>query len=153
MVRPGFISLSPPRRAYRRIALLCAVIAAFAIAACGGSDNNDNSTDQTAASTTPTTTGGGGGAGETVNVGEVEYKLNPSDVTVKPGQVTFDVSNDGATIHNLEVEGVEEAKTPDLEAGSSGQVTVDLSKPGTYEMYCTIDGHRNLGMEGTVTVK
>ena len=153
MVRPGFISLSPPRRAYRRIALLCAVIAAFAIAACGGSDNNDNSTDQTAASTTPTTTGGGGGAGETVNVGEVEYKLNPSDVTVKPGQVTFDVSNDGTTIHNLEVEGVDEAKTPDLAPGSSGQVTVDLSKPGTYDMYCTIDGHRNLGMEGTVTVK
>ncbi len=153
MVRPGFIDLSPPRRAYRRIAVLCAGVAVFAIAACGGSDNNDNSTEATAASTAPTTTGGGGGAGETVNVSEVEYKLNPTDVTVKPGQVTFDVSNEGATVHNLEVEGVDEAKTPDLAAGSSGQVTVDLSKPGTYEMYCTIDSHRDLGMEGTITVK
>jgi uncharacterized cupredoxin-like copper-binding protein len=154
VVRPRFISLSPPRRGYRRVAVLCGVIAAVAFAACGGS-SDDNSSDETAASTPSTTAGGGGaGGGETVKISETEYKLTPSDVSVKPGEVTFDVTNDGSTLHNLEVEGPgEEAKTDDLDAGASGQVTVDLSKPGTYEMYCTIDGHRDLGMEGEITVQ
>ena len=156
MVRPQPSSARPRRRPYRRaVVILLAVFAALALAACGD-DNNDDSdgSDTTAAETTSTTqAGGGGGAAETVNIGETEYKLDPSSATVKAGEVTFDVSNDGTIVHNLEVEGPgEEATTDDLEAGQSGQVTVDLSKPGTYEMYCSIDGHRDLGMEGTVTV-
>ena len=62
--------------------------------------------------------------------------------------MTFDVTNDGTTTHNLEIEGngIEEA-TDDLDAGAKGELTVDL-KPGTYEIYCSIDGHKDLGMEG-----
>jgi uncharacterized cupredoxin-like copper-binding protein len=30
---------------------------------------------------------------------------------------------------------------------------VDLNEPGTYEMYCPVSNHREMGMEGEITVK
>ncbi len=36
-------------------------------------------------------------------------------------------------------------------AGRTTALTVDL-KPGEYEFYCPVDGHRELGMEGTIVV-
>ena len=136
------------------------LIVAFGLAACGD-DNTDTSTaastestSSTAESTTESTTASGGGGGAKVDISETEFKLDPSDANVKAGTVTFNVSNDGTQVHNLEIEGngIEEQSTEDLQAGSSGQLTVDL-QPGTYEMYCSIDGHRDLGMEGEITVK
>jgi len=55
--------------------------------------------------------------------------------------------------HALEVEGngVEE-KTSTISPGSSAKLTVNLSKNGTYEVYCPIDGHRSLGMEAKLVV-
>lgn len=131
---------------------------AFALTACGGSDQTTTAatgqatTTASESSTQSSTTASGG---ETVKLGETEFSIDPKDTTVKAGSVTFDVSNDGSTVHNLEIEGgglSEEASTGDIQPGASGQVTVDL-KPGTYEMYCGIDGHRGLGMEGEITVQ
>ena len=134
-------------------------VLAIGAAGCGSDDNNDNSSASTPASTpapttstsatsTPAAAGGG-----TVTLGESEFKITPKDATAKAGKVTLDVKNDGAIVHNLNVEGngIEEKKTADLQPGSSGKLTVDL-KPGKYEMYCSIDGHRASGMEGTITV-
>jgi uncharacterized cupredoxin-like copper-binding protein len=135
-------------------------VLAIGAAGCGGDDNNDNGsastpastpaapTTSTAATSTPAAAGGG-----TVTLGESEFKITPKDATAKAGKVTIDVKNDGAIVHNLNVEGngIAEKKTADLQPGSSGKLTVDL-KPGKYEMYCSIDGHRASGMEGTITV-
>jgi uncharacterized cupredoxin-like copper-binding protein len=143
------------------IALLAAI--PIALSACGG---DDDEADTTAAATTTTTTeeneattggGGGGGAatggGENVDISEVDFKINPADVTTKAGSVTFDISNDGESPHNLEVEGNGVEQVSDtFQPGDSGELTVDL-QPGTYEMYCAIPGHRELGMEGEVTVQ
>jgi uncharacterized cupredoxin-like copper-binding protein len=134
-------------------------VLAIGAAGCGSDDNNDNGSASTPASTaapttssaatsTPAAAGGG-----TVTLGESEFKITPKDATAKAGKVTIDVKNDGAIVHNLNVEGngLAEKKTADLQPGSSGKLTVDL-KPGKYEMYCSIDGHRASGMEGTITV-
>ena len=135
-------------------------VLAIGAAGCGSDNNNDNSSASTPASTpaAPTTTttakttpaAAGGG---TVTLGESEFKITPKDATAKAGKVTIDVKNDGAIVHNLNVEGngIEEKKTADLQPGSSGKLTLNL-KPGKYEMYCSIDGHRASGMEGTITV-
>jgi uncharacterized cupredoxin-like copper-binding protein len=147
----------------RKFPALIAVAVAipFGLAACGSDDSSSSTTaastdttSSTEASTTESTTASGGGGGETVDIGETEYKLDPSDATAKAGTVTFAVTNDGTQVHNLEVEGngIEEQGTEDLQSGSNGEVTLDL-KPGTYEMYCSIDGHRDLGMEGQITVQ
>jgi plastocyanin len=122
------------------------VLVPLTFAACGG---DDDETSETSAETTTAAAG----AGDTVDISETEFKLDPADPTVAAGTVTFNISNDGATVHNLEVEGngVEEL-SDDLEPGSSGKLTVDL-EPGTYELYCAIGDHADQGMEGTLTVQ
>jgi plastocyanin len=106
--------------------------------------------------------GGGGkskeqaasGGGKTIQIKESEFKLAPAKVSISsPGSVTFEATNDGQLDHALEVEGngVEE-ETETISPDSSGKLTVDLSKAGTYELYCPIDGHRAKGMEATVVV-
>ena len=142
----------------RKILVVLVVISVpFMLAACG--DDDDTSTEAAAPATTAaetsaeeSTTASGGG-GETVDISETEYTIDPAEATVKAGSVTFNVSNDGQTVHDLEVEGngVEEG-TEDLQPGDVGELTVDL-EPGTYEMYCSIDGHEDLGMKGEITVQ
>ena len=125
----------------------CIATGALGIAGCGGDDN------ETTASTTATT-GAASAGGQTVNISETEYKLDPSDPTVQAGTVSFKATNDGSITHSLEVEGPkgEQELEPDLAPGQSGTLTVDLSQPGKYEFYCPIDSHRERGMEGEITV-
>jgi uncharacterized cupredoxin-like copper-binding protein len=91
---------------------------------------------------------------QTVQISEKEFSLTPGTVSVsKNGTVEFQVMNDGQTTHAFEVEGngVEE-ETEDIEPGQSATLRVDLSQAGSYEMYCPIDGHKDKGMKGTITV-
>jgi uncharacterized cupredoxin-like copper-binding protein len=133
-------------------------VLAIGAAGCGSDDNNDNGSASTPASTpaapttsTPAKSNPAGGGG-TVTIAESEFKLAPKDATAKAGKVTVEAKNDGQIVHDLEVEGNGvEKKTANLEPGSSGKLALNL-KPGKYEMYCSIDGHRASGMEGTITV-
>ena len=125
----------------KRLALLAGLV--VLLAACGGKSGGS----KTAAAPS-------GGGGQTIQVKETEYKMTPSSFTVsKPGTVTFVAKNAGTIGHALEVEGngVEE-KTSTISPGSSAKLTVDLSKNGTYEVYCPIDGHRAMGMEAKLVV-
>ena len=131
------------------------------LAACGGDDDDDTTAasdtttteDTTTEDTTSAEATGGGGGGETVDISEVEFAIDPKEVTTKPGAVTFAIANDGSVPHNLEVEGngIEEVSKT-IEGGQKTDLTVNL-EPGEYEMYCAIPGHREQGMEGTVTVQ
>jgi plastocyanin len=145
-------ALGRPRARWSAIAIL-AVAASIGFAACGGDDDDDDESAGATATTEETTAAGGGG--ETVKVSATDFKFDPSDPTVAPGEVTFDVTNDGKTLHNLEVEGPSgEAELPkDLQPGDSGSLAVDLSEPGTYKFYCPVGNHEDLGMVGDVTVK
>ena len=147
---------SKPATRLATVAVLGAAALSLVAAGCGDDDD-----DTTAATTSPTTTEAGAtgatgaaGGGETVKISETDFALDPSDVSTKAGTVTFKVSNDGETTHNLEVEGngIEESLPSDLAPGDSADLTVDLTS-GTYTMYCPVDGHREQGMEGTVEVK
>jgi uncharacterized cupredoxin-like copper-binding protein len=136
-------------RSWTAIALLVGA-AALGVSACGGDDDDENG-EETAAETATAPAGGG----QTVSISETDFALDPSHPTVKAGTVTFNVTNDGQTEHNLEVEGPggEEELEQDLAPGESGQLTVDLSEPGTYEFYCPVDDHKGMGMEGEITVQ
>jgi len=84
-----------------------------------------------------------------------DFKFTPDDPSVKAGEVTFDLTNDGEVVHNIEIDGPKgAAELPkDIAAGESGQVTVDLSEPGTYEFFCPVGNHADLGMVGQVKVQ
>jgi uncharacterized cupredoxin-like copper-binding protein len=140
----------------RRYAALFAIGALLGvpIAGCGGDDDDEGDGGEATPAATSTAPSGGGGGGQTVDMSLTDFALNPADPTVTPGTVTFNVTNDGQAPHALEVEGPgEEVETDTLSAGGSAKLTVDLSKPGAYEMYCPVGNHREMGMEGEITVK
>jgi plastocyanin len=138
--------------------LVVAAVAALGLAACGGGDDNN---DTTAASTPPATTpaggGGGGGAASTVDISTPsgsDLAFDQKDVSAKSGNVTVSFDNKQATPHDVVIEdssGQELAKT-DLISSQTSTTTADL-QPGTYTFFCDVPGHREAGMEGTLTVK
>lgn len=116
-------------------------------AGCGGGAGNPSAGSQGSNAAT-------GSVSQTIVVKETEYKLTPDKITLnKPGTYEFKARNIGSTTHALEIDGkgVEE-ETEDLQAGQSAKLRVAL-KSGKYEIYCPVDGHKEQGMEGTVTVK
>jgi plastocyanin len=138
----------------RNSLIAIAIAVPLALSACGGDDEDPTSTAAaTEEATTTAASGGGGGGGGAVEISETEYALDPADPSVSAGEVTFEVTNDGSITHNLEVEGngVEE-EVEDIAPGDSGSLTAEL-EPGSYEIYCSIGNHKDLGMEGTLTVE
>ena len=138
-----------------RFAALFAIGAAVAIpvAGCGGgSDDNSTSDGATQASTT----GGAAAtaAGGSVTLTATDFKFNPSGPTVKSGDVSFTMKNDGQTTHSLEIEdvnGQDKELEGDVSPGQSGTLKVNLP-PGKYEFYCPVGNHKEMGMEGEITV-
>ena len=105
-------------------------------------------TASTPTSTTQTTPS----AKTTVKVTEVDFKIQLPKTSFPAGSFTFDVKNAGKVPHDLVVKGNGvNAKTPLLDPGQSKTLGVDL-KPGTYELYCSVPGHKQLGMDLHITV-
>lgn len=133
----------------RRALPLVLVLAAFvlALSACGGGSSS---------STTPATTGGGGGGGgSTVKIsadpsGALSYEQ--TDVSATAGSITIDFTNMSSLPHDVTIEGNGASGATDEITNSSTSTTVDLDA-GTYTFFCSVDGHRAAGMEGTLTVK
>ena len=143
-------------RLNRRFAAVFAIGAAVAVPMVGcGSSSNDNSTSN--AATQAQTTGGTAatGAGSSVDLTAADFKFDPSDPTVKSGEVSFNMKNDGQVTHSLEIEDVTPGHDQELEGdvspGQSGALKVNLAA-GKYEFYCPIANHKQMGMEGEITV-
>jgi plastocyanin len=92
--------------------------------------------------------------------GTLQLAADPSDIAFdtttlssKPGKVTIDFDNPAALEHNVAIEqdGKQLATSPTIAEGKTS-VTADL-EPGTYTFLCTVPGHAEAGMEGTLTVK
>jgi plastocyanin len=92
-------------------------------------------------------------SGQTVDVSATEFAFNPPDISLDAaGTYTFHLTNAGEFEHALEIEGqgIEES-TDVIGGGESADTTVDLTE-GEYEIYCPVGNHREMGMEGTLTV-
>jgi uncharacterized cupredoxin-like copper-binding protein len=140
----------------RRFAALfvIAVAVAVPIAGCGGGDDDNSTSAETAGATQASTTGGAAGGGQTVDMTAADFKFDPSDQTVKSGDVTFNLKNDGQESHSLEIEdvnGQDQEIEGEVSPGQSGTLKVNLP-PGKYEFYCPVANHKEMGMEGEITV-
>jgi uncharacterized cupredoxin-like copper-binding protein len=139
--------------------------AAITVAGCGSDDNSSSSsssssgTTSTSTSTTPASTGGSGGGGGASSKLKVSadpsgaLKFDKSSLSAKAGNVTITMDNPSSIPHGVAVEGNGVDKDGKVvNKGGVSTVTVKL-KPGKYEFYCPVPGHKQAGMEGDLTVK
>ena len=91
---------------------------------------------------------------DAIAISVADFMLDPTDVTAAGPSLTFEVTNDGPTPHNVTIRTEDDAvvaATADLSAGESETLTTEL-EPGTYTIFCSLAGHESLGMSGTLTV-
>jgi plastocyanin len=147
--------------------LVALALGAFVAAGCG-SDNNNNSSSDTGASAPPASTtestpstdtsasSSGGGATSTLKLSadpSGALKFDKPTLSAKAGKVTVTMDNPSSVPHAVAVEGNGVDKDGQtVTSGGKSTVSVDL-KPGTYEFYCPVDGHKQAGMKGELTVK
>lgn len=82
----------------------------------------------------------------------IEYQIHMPD-SLPAGKIAFNVENGGKEDHAFEVEGNGvHQQTTVLKRGDTTALEVNLP-PGTYTIYCPVDGHADKGMRKTVTVK
>lgn len=160
----------------RRTSIAGILIALLAVAGCGGGGSSTSTTSSSAApaatSSSSSTAAGGYGAqssgstsasapaassGGTVKLAADPggaLKFDTTSLSVKAGKVTIDFTNNSSLGHNVTIAsgaGAVLGATPTFQGGSK-TVTLNL-KPGTYTFYCSVPGHRQGGMQGTLVVK
>jgi len=99
--------------------------------------------------------GGGPQASTTLQLAADPSALafDQTELSAKAGKVTIDFNNPSPIPHNVVIEqnGKELAGFEPIAEGEE-EVTAEL-KAGTYTFFCAVPGHREAGMEGTLTVK
>jgi plastocyanin len=155
---------------------LSATALVLGLAACGGSSSSSSSSSTSAppassTSSSPATStsasstssaassapaGGGGSTLTQAADPSGNLKFVKSSLTAKAGNVTIKFTNASMLPHNFAIQqgsgGAVVGATPTFSGGGTKTLSVKL-KPGTYTFYCSVDGHRAAGMQGTLTVK
>ena len=159
---------SPSRKQPRRgIVLALALIAALVLAACGSSNSSTTST--TSAKTS--SSGGSNGSGGTSAVPpstkakstehltlaanpQGELKYDKTTLTAKEGVASLTLANSSPVEHNITIENSAGTIVGGTTTFTGGSHTIKISlKAGTYKFFCSVPGHRQAGMEGTLTVE
>jgi plastocyanin len=142
--------------------LLVLILASLGLVACGG--GSDTTSSETTATTEAEETtegggeaGGGSGGGSTVAIeadpeGGLAYTT--TEASAKAGKITIDFTNSSPVPHDVTIEGSGGETLAQTEVFAEGsESTTGNLKPGTYTFYCSVPGHREAGMEGTLSVK
>ena len=80
-------------------------------------------------------------------------KFSNSALSAKHGPIRITLTNPSPVSHNITVQTPQGAKGGPT-VGKGGTSTVSLNLPaGKYVYYCSVPGHRQAGMQGTLTVK
>ncbi|HEY7829844.1 MAG TPA: plastocyanin/azurin family copper-binding protein [Solirubrobacteraceae bacterium] len=157
----------------RGTAVTALLAAGVLVAGCGSSSSSSTTTSSTESSAaTPATTstaassstaaGGAGTSSPSGAVQVVKLAADPSGglsydtttLTAHPGKVTIEFTNMASIEHNVTVAssaGSTVGATPTFSGGAK-PLTLEL-KAGTYTFFCSVPGHRQAGMQGTLTVR
>ncbi|MDR5709282.1 MAG: cupredoxin domain-containing protein [Armatimonadota bacterium] len=94
-----------------------------------------------------------GAAPQRIKVEAKEFTYNPSRITVKAGQpVELLMENKGVIEHDFVLEKFK-VKMGLLKPGQSGKATFTPTAKGTFPFYCSVPGHKEAGMTGTLVVQ
>ena len=117
----------------------------------------DTSEPTTPGATTTAEGAGGGAQGTpttlklTADTSAIAY--DTTELSGSAGEVTIDFDNPSAIAHDVCLESSgEELGCSDTIAQGNASLSEDL-EPGSYTFYCSVDGHRQSGMEGALTIK
>jgi plastocyanin len=147
-------------RRWTGVMVLCTAIT---LGACGSDDSDSTSESAATTTTTAADTGGNGQLGiegrmDVAADPKGALRFIPDEVTATAnddGELTVVLDNESGDPHNICV--VDQSGKELLCSGvlSNANVTnvIKEIKPGTYDFYCDVDGHREAGMTGTLTVE
>lgn len=98
-----------------------------------------------------------GGSGGTVAV-EADPSGNlaftSGEISAKAGKDTIEFTNESPVPHDVKIEDSSGKEVGGTEIVQEGTETAEVDlKPGTYTYFCSVPGHRQAGMEGTLVVK
>lgn len=131
------VTEGPIVRAFSRILLPLAVPAVL-LAGCAGGDGGD---------------GDDAGSGEAaVTFVAVDIDFAEAPASAPAGDVTVELVNEGDQQHNVTFEGVGDGPAVEAQGGETATGSVTL-EPGEYVAFCSVPGHREAGMETTVTAE
>jgi plastocyanin len=146
------------------LSFLALAVGLLVFAGCGSSSSSSSSAASapaapatTATETSPSTsstpaTGASSNLSLEANP-EGQLKYNTTSLSAKTGKVSIAFANMSPVGHNVTVasaSGTVVGATPTFQGGNK---TLALNlKPGVYKFYCSVPGHRQAGMEGTLTV-
>jgi plastocyanin len=163
----------------RTLSLILLVVALAGLVSACGSD--DDSTDSGLGSSPDTTAGDDGGGHGDMDDNEMDdnemdhdgeghgantpvapdarrielsgssYEFDPPKITVRAGEVMAIVLTTTDIEHDFTVDDLDAHVS--AEAGETAEGGLRADDPGTYTYYCSVEGHREAGMEGTLTVE
>ena len=118
-------------------------VAVLLVAGCGGASSSAQKAAGPATSVTPSA------AGVVLKITGNEYSFAPSALKASAGLTTIRFTNGGAVDHDFSIDALKIHLVE--KPGKTGEATLTL-KPGTYTFFCAVPGHRQSGMQGTLTV-
>ena len=134
--------------------LFLAVLAlvASALVACG--DDESSTTSAAEESTSSAAPSGEGGTLAVSAVPDGSFEFTEDELSTDAGAITVEFDNPSSTPHNVYIEDDSGEILAESETISEDTTTTDAElEAGTYTYFCDVPGHREGGMEGTLTVE
>ncbi|TXI54910.1 MAG: hypothetical protein E6Q57_01720 [Mycobacterium sp.] len=140
-------------------AVLSLLTLSLVLAACGNDDDSSGSPmgDMSGHMNGDSTDMGGHGGSSPVvpgarriEVGATSFEFDPDEITVTAGEDVAIVLSSDDLLHDFTIDDIDVHVA--AERGESAEGGLRADEPGRYTYYCTVAGHREAGMEGTLVV-
>jgi plastocyanin len=80
-----------------------------------------------------------------------QLRFAPASISATAGEEVAVGLTSVDVLHDFVIDDLDVHVSAD--AGASQEAALDTSRPGTYTYYCSVEGHRAAGMEGTLVVE